>query len=106
MRRLPKTAFPFIVPGALLATLVLAGPAAAQERAPSKSRNSSKPGPSKSTNDASQGRDKVDMSDIPADSAAEEKALKELGNDAFKLKRTMHYSVLFNTSDEDVRTLV
>ncbi|HKQ49487.1 MAG TPA: DUF1570 domain-containing protein [Phycisphaerae bacterium] len=104
MHRRSATAISFILLGAFFLTLALAGPAAAQDGEPSKSRKSSKSGSSKSTKDASPGRDKVEMSDIPADTAAEKKALKELGNEAFKLKRTMHYSVVYNTSDEDVRT--
>lgn len=48
------------------------------------------------------GGKKVDMSDLPPDEGAEAEALDRLGED-FRLRRTRHYSILYNTSQEDVR---
>lgn len=44
----------------------------------------------------------VDMSDIPPDAAAEEAEIAKLG-DAFKVFRTMHFSILHNVPDADVK---
>ena len=44
---------------------------------------------------------KVDMSAVPPDDKAEKKAMESVGDD-FKLKHTLHYSVLYDTSDADV----
>ncbi len=44
---------------------------------------------------------KVDMSAVPADKKSEQKDLAALG-DGFKLKRTAHYSVLYDTSEDDL----
>jgi hypothetical protein len=44
---------------------------------------------------------KVDMSAVPPDKKAEKKALQAAG-ETFKLKRTGHYSVIYDTSAEDV----
>ncbi|HUN81448.1 MAG TPA: DUF1570 domain-containing protein [Phycisphaerae bacterium] len=44
----------------------------------------------------------VDMSDIPPDSAAEQKEMAELGPN-FKLFRTQHFSVLHNVNDAQVK---
>jgi hypothetical protein len=46
---------------------------------------------------------KIKIADIPPDEKAEKKALKDLG-EGFKLKRTMHYSVFYNTSEDDLKT--
>lgn len=46
---------------------------------------------------------KVDMSPVDADEKAEKEDLEKLGP-GFKVKRTQHYSVLYNTSDEDVES--
>lgn len=44
----------------------------------------------------------VDMSDIPPDAAAEEADIAKLG-EGFKVFRTMHFSILHNVSDADVK---
>jgi len=44
----------------------------------------------------------ADMTEIKPDEAAEKKDLASLG-EGFKLKRTNHYSILFNTSEKDVK---
>jgi hypothetical protein len=46
---------------------------------------------------------KANMKAIPPDEAAEQAALADLG-DAFSLHRTRHYSVLYDTSKQDVET--
>lgn len=45
----------------------------------------------------------VDMSSVPADEKIEKAALKALG-DGFKIKRTAHYSIIYDTSDEDLKS--
>ena len=42
-----------------------------------------------------------DMKDVPADKKAEQKVQKALGEN-FKIKRTLHYSIFYDTSEEDV----
>jgi len=44
---------------------------------------------------------KVDMTPIPADDAAEQAALAQVGP-GFKVRQTAHFSVLFNTDDSEV----
>ncbi|MBX3395843.1 MAG: DUF1570 domain-containing protein [Phycisphaerae bacterium] len=44
---------------------------------------------------------KMDMSPVPADEKLEKKLLKELGA-GFKVKRTPHYSILYDTNEEDL----
>lgn len=50
----------------------------------------------------SSGNGKVDMSDIPPDTKAEKKDKASLG-ESFNLKRTAHYSVFYDTSEDDLR---
>lgn len=45
---------------------------------------------------------KVDMSPVPPDKKAEKKDLRRLG-EKFKLRQTAHYSILYDTSEEDVK---
>jgi hypothetical protein len=66
--------------------------AAADE--PSKSKFTTKP--PKTAKSASG----VDMSPVPADEKAEAMALESLG-EGFEIKRTQHYSVIYDTSDAD-----
>ena len=70
----------------------------------SKGRPSGGESADKKTKKKDGGGGKVDMSDVPADEKAEKKALEALGDLAehFKIKRTMHFSVLYDTTDEDV----
>lgn len=46
-------------------------------------------------------RKSVDMSAVPPDKEAEDQALQAVGK-SFKLHRTQHYSVIYDTSDDDV----
>lgn len=50
------------------------------------------------------GKRKVDTSAVPADKKAEKKALKALGESekSFKIKHSKHFSILYDTSEEDV----
>jgi len=48
------------------------------------------------------GKKKADMKAVPPDEAAEKAALEKLG-EGFKLHRTRHYSVLYDTSEKDVK---
>lgn len=57
--------------------------------------------PKGETEPAAEAGDDADTADIPADEKAEKKNLKKLGEN-FKVKRTQHYSVLYDTSEEDV----
>ncbi len=114
-----RASAPILIPVAFCAVFVVswtAHPLAAQDPQPAKTAKSVKPSPKKETlapesDDASRPAAsepksktaKVDMSAIPADEAAEKKVRKELG-EAFKLKRTQHYSIFYNTSDEDMKT--
>ena len=50
----------------------------------------------------STGKKAVDMTDLPPDATAEEDDLKKLGG-GFKVYRTMHFSVLHDVSDTDVK---
>jgi hypothetical protein len=49
----------------------------------------------------SKSKKKLDMSEAPADTKLEKKLLKDLG-ESFKIKRTLHYSIFYDTSEEDV----
>lgn len=44
----------------------------------------------------------ADMSELPPDESAEKRELDSLG-DGFRLRRTNHYSILYNTSEKDVK---
>lgn len=67
-----------------------------------------KPAPLAGSSPASTGKassapdDKVDMSDIPPDVKEEKKDKATLG-ESFKLKRTAHYSVFYDTSEDDLK---
>jgi hypothetical protein len=58
--------------------------------------------PSKKKGSKKTGRKKADMSDVPPDQANEQEALQKLGED-FQFHRTRHYSVLYNSSEKDVK---
>lgn len=62
---------------------------------PDTARRSDSPGKKK--------KRRADMSEINPDEKAEKKDLASLG-EGFKLKRTNHYSVLYNTSEKDVKS--
>ncbi len=70
-----------------------------------KGEKSSKKGPGKEgvRKKRKKGKKKADMSEVPADEKAETEALRQVG-EAFKLKRTRHYSIVFDTSKKDVKT--
>ncbi|MCB9851495.1 MAG: DUF1570 domain-containing protein [Phycisphaerales bacterium] len=55
--------------------------------------------------ESSSGKHKVDMSDVPADPRNELVSLryveKHIG-EGFKVRRSLHYSIIYNTSEEDV----
>lgn len=52
--------------------------------------------------DAKVNRDKVDLSELPADEKAERKDLKKLGG-TFQVFRTKHFSILHDVGDDDVK---
>jgi hypothetical protein len=70
----------------------------------SKGRPSGGESADKKTKKRDGGGGKVDMSDVAADEKAEQQALEALGDLAkhFKIKRTMHFSMLYDTGDEDL----
>lgn len=70
----------WVLSAALLATVMVVGPFASQAQA----------------------GDRVDMSPIPPDPREERVHLRAVG-EGFKLRRSQHYSILYDTSEEDVK---
>ncbi len=100
----------FVPSSVLAAPLSGDDPAAKDDAGPparkSKSKSKSKKPPAASTGKAPKKKTggKVDMTAVPVDEKAEKQAIAALGDLAenFKIKRTLHFSVLYDTSDEDV----
>ncbi|MBK8267563.1 MAG: DUF1570 domain-containing protein [Planctomycetes bacterium] len=66
-----------------------------------KSRKSSGKSDERSEKTSSKGSGSFEMKDVAPDEKAEKKVQKSLGEN-FKIKRTLHYSIFYDTSEEDV----
>lgn len=86
------------------ACLLLVQPAFGQSK-DTKSKGDSRRKSSKRKKDGAKAKrtksSDVDMSAVPADEAAEKKALSSLGAE-FKTRRTRHYAVLYDTGEKDL----
>lgn len=75
--------------------------AALADESKKKKPSSKKPKPDKETKKKKLSVADFKMDDVPPDTKLEKKIQKELG-ESFKLKRTLHFSIFYDTSDEDV----
>ncbi len=64
-------------------------------------KGSKKKGGSKKPGSAGESGESIDEKSVPADTKAEKKALAALG-EGFKVRHTKHYSIIYDTSDEDL----
>ncbi len=110
---LPNLKRSMTAPALLLCALIVIGgvtlsssalgsgdPDSSSQKDEKKSKKSRKP--KKSSKSSS---DDIEMKDVPADEKLEKKLIAELPEsmrEGFKVKRTLHYSILYDTSEEDV----